>query len=526
MHNNYYFFRLLSKKLQEKLQSWVLLTCFSQHKEELILGFSYSNDPHKEFYIKALLGSQFSCLHFPEDFQRSKKNSVDLFTQVIGCKVLEVMQTPNDRSFSILLEKEGAAENLQLLFKMHGNRSNIILLKGNEVLDIFKHHLSKDEQLDIHHLPLEIEHSFEHFVAKKGNPNKLYPTFGPVPAIFLEKKGFNSLSMEEKWSMLEQMLQELESPQAIYTTFIRGNLHLSLLKIGEIDENFQDPIAAINYFFLKYVRDMHLIQEKGGLLKKLDKQIAQTENYIQKNHEKLEELENGTQYSQIADIIMANMHQIPPNSSKVVFNNFYTNQPIEIKLKQHLTPQKNAETLYRKAKNQKIELAKLKENISQKEEKLLGLYEHLENLEALEDVKKIRQYTKENHLQESFTEKEEVLPYKSFTIEGFQVLIGKNAKSNDTLLREYSWKEDLWLHAKDVPGSHVLIKFQAGKNFPKSVIEKAAALAAFYSKRKSDSLCPVIVTPRKYVRKSKNLLAGQVIVSQEDVIMVEPGKPS
>lgn len=71
----------------------------------------------------------------------------------------------------------------------------------------------------------------------------------------------------------------------------------------------------------------------------------------------------------------------------------------------------------------------------------------------------------------------------------------------------------------------MLIKYQSGKNFPKSVIEKAAELAAFYSKRKSDSLCPVIVTPRKYVRKSKNMLAGQVIVSQEDVIMVEPKKP-
>lgn len=420
MHNNYYFFRLLSKKLQEQLQSWVVLACFSQHKEELILGFANPHPPHQELYIKALLGSQFSCLHFPEDFQRSKKNSVDLFTQVIGCKVLEVRQTPNDRSFSILLEKEGLAWNLQLLFKMHGNRSNIILLKGNEVLAIFKHQLRKDEQLDIHHLPLEIEHSFEHFVVKKGNPNKLYPTLGPVPALYLEKKGYNECSLEQKWSMLEQMLQELESPRAIYTTFIKGSFHLSLLEIGEIDENFQNPITAINHFFLRYVRDMHLIQEKGGLLKKLDKQISQTENYIQKNHEKLEELENGTQYSQIADIIMANMHQIPPNSSKVIFNNFYTNQPIEIKLKQHLSPQKNAETLYRKAKNQKIELAKLKENISQKEEKLLRLYEHLENLEALEDVKKIRQYTKEYHLQESLTEKEEVLPYKSLRLRDFR----------------------------------------------------------------------------------------------------------
>ncbi len=525
MHNNYYFFRLLSKKLQQCLSSWVLVTCFSQHKDELILGFADPQPPHDEFYIKALLGSQFSCLHFPEEFHRSKRNSVNLFSQLLDCRVVEVRQTLNDRSFSLILEKEGNAEPFQLLFKMHGNRANIVLLRDGKVLDIFKHQLSKDKVLDIGELPLKIEHAYENFVAKNGNPNKLYPTLGPVPKFYLEKKGYNELSLEEKWDMLEKMLRELESPSALYTTIIQGNLHLSLLAVGEVEASFQDPVEAVNHLFLKYIRDMSLLQEKGGLLKKLSKQIAQTENYVQKNDDKLDELESGAQYSQVADIIMANMHQIPPNSRKVIFNNFYTNQPIEIKLKQTLSPQKNAEILYRKAKNQKIELDKLRENIVQKEDKLLSLYTHFEKLEALEDVKQIRQYAKENHLQEVLADKEEILPYKSFVIEGFQVWVGKHAKSNDTILREFSHKEDLWLHAKDVPGSHVLIKFQSGKPFPKPVIEKAAELAAFYSKRKTDSLCPVIVTPRKYVRKTKNLLPGQVIVSQEEVIMVTPKKP-
>jgi len=151
------------------------------------------------------------------------------------------------------------------------------------------------------------------------------------------------------------------------------------------------------------------------------------------------------------------------------------------------------------------------------------LAQHIENLKGIEDVKSVRQYLKDNRLEETASEKQVALPYRRFSIGGFEVLVGKSAANNDTLLREYGWKEDLWLHAKDVAGSHVLIKHQAGKNIPETVVEKAAQVAAYYSKRKNDTLCPVIVTPRKYVRKSKGMLPGQVIVDREEVRMVAPG---
>lgn len=500
-----------------------LAACFTQNKNELILGFSDPVPPHNDFYIKALLESNFSCLFFPGDFQRSKRNNVDLFSEVLDRKVIRVQQTPQDRSFTLAVEGD---PEYQLLFKMHGNRSNIVLLRGQEVVDIFNHQLTKDQTLSLSSLPLQIDHSFEAFSAKKGNPNKLYPTLGPLPAAYLREDGYDDASLEEKWDMLNQMLEKLMQPDAFYTILYQGDFRLSLLPLGEIEATFDDPISAINHFFLQYVRDMHQMQEKGKLLKAINKKIVQAENYIQKNQEKLEELKEGTSYSQLADIIMANMHQIPPNSRKVVLNNFYTNNPIEIKLKQTLTPQKNAEVLYRKAKNQKIEIENLQRNIDQKEEQLLAMYQHHEELQKLEDVKKIRQYAKNHDLNQQSREKETTLPYKAFEIGGFQVWVGKNAASNDTMLRQHSWKEDLWLHAKDVPGSHVLIKHQAGKTVPPAVQEKAASLAAYYSKRKTDSLCPVIVTPRKYVRKSKDMVAGQVIVEKEEVILVEPQAPN
>jgi predicted ribosome quality control (RQC) complex YloA/Tae2 family protein len=81
------------------------------------------------------------------------------------------------------------------------------------------------------------------------------------------------------------------------------------------------------------------------------------------------------------------------------------------------------------------------------------------------------------------------------------------------------------MHVRDDSGSHVLLKHQANKPFPKDVIEYAAAIAAFFSKRKTEPLCAVIVTPKKFVRKRKGDPAGAVVVDREDVILVEPHAP-
>jgi predicted ribosome quality control (RQC) complex YloA/Tae2 family protein len=94
------------------------------------------------------------------------------------------------------------------------------------------------------------------------------------------------------------------------------------------------------------------------------------------------------------------------------------------------------------------------------------------------------------------------------------------------LLRQYSAKNDIWLHAKDVSGSHVIIRNPSKKQVPLSTIEKVAEIAAFNSKARTDTLAAVIFTDRKFVRKPKRANPGAVIVEKEEVILVEPGLPS
>ena len=110
-------------------------------------------------------------------------------------------------------------------------------------------------------------------------------------------------------------------------------------------------------------------------------------------------------------------------------------------------------------------------------------------------------------------------------LNGYTVLVGNNAKQNDLLTLKFAKKDDLFFHAKDVSGSHVILKQISGKKVPNTTLEKTAALAAFYSKRKTDSLCPVGYTPKKYVRKPKGAAPGLVIVEREKVLLVKPELP-
>jgi predicted ribosome quality control (RQC) complex YloA/Tae2 family protein len=114
------------------------------------------------------------------------------------------------------------------------------------------------------------------------------------------------------------------------------------------------------------------------------------------------------------------------------------------------------------------------------------------------------------------------MPFRQFECDGFLIWVGKSAANNDELTLRHSHKNDLWLHAKDVTGSHVLVKWKAGKEFPKKVIERAAQLAAYYSKLKGSGWVPVSYTLKKFVRKPKGSEPGQVLVDKEEVVMVEP----
>ncbi|MCP4521657.1 MAG: DUF814 domain-containing protein [Cytophagales bacterium] len=515
MHHNYYFLKKLSKALSPLLVGKHLLTAFSQNKDELVIGFS--NPQHEELYIRATLTLDFSCLNISEEFHRAKRNSINLFQDIIDEKVLAVEQSLNERSFAIKL-----TNNYTLLFKLYGNRSNIVLFEGEEVHSIFNHNFEADYGLSLNGQHRELPQTWEAFEEAEGNISQVFPTFGKVVQKYLADYNYESLSTEVKWGVIQELLQGFEEDEKYYITEYKGKVILSLLEVGEVLEVCTKPIDALNAYYRAFARDFYLNREREQLHSELQKKINKSKKYIQTTQRNLEKLEKAISPREIADVLMANLHAVPQGITETELFNFYTNQKIKIKLNKELSPQKNAERYYRKAKNQSKELEQLIENITVKEELLSKLENQITLLNELEDYKSFKKFLKEQNLGKKVKQEEGVPLFKNYLFEGFQVLVGRNSRNNDELTQRYAHKSDYWLHAKDVSGSHVVIKHKAGKTIPSSVIEKAAELAAYYSKRKKDSLCPVTVTEKKYVRKVKGAPAGAVMVDREKVVMVEP----
>lgn len=511
MHNNYYFLSQLSSQLNQKLNGYTLVSCFSQNKDELIIEFNNSNS---SFFIKASLQPNFCCLSFPKTYNRARKNSIDLFNEMLMKKVLNIRQYENERSFSIQLE-----DSWSLLFKMHGNRSNVILFKDDNVISLFRNFQVADKDLKLSQLDRTIDWSKESFRKNIEKLHSFYFTFGKWAWHWLQEKNFRTNDQETQWRELNQLKSLLEKPKYFLIEF-EGALIFSLLPFGKTVKTLTEPVDAINEFFHTYSVAHTLDSEKSVIRKQLADQIKSGKNYLEKNQIKLNELLKDNHYQLWGDLVMAHMHEMKTGMKTIRLNNFYDDSIVEIKLKEELNPQKNAEIFYRKAKNKQIEIDNLKEAIAQKKREIEKWNTSLAVLASTEDLKDLRK----NNIPVSTGNKnaEKSLPYFEFEYKGFKIWVGKNAESNDQLTLKHSYKEDLWLHAKDVPGSHVIVKHQSGKSFPKDVIERAAQLAAYNSKRKTETLCPVAFTPKKYVRKRKGDPAGAVVVEREDVILVEP----
>ncbi|MEP6735349.1 MAG: NFACT RNA binding domain-containing protein [Chryseolinea sp.] len=513
MQNNYHFLKLLSPILEEKLRGAVISECYTQEKNECIIRFEINT---KSFFIRTSLSPAFSCLSFPNDFNRARKNSVDLFPLIIGQKIVSVTQTPYDRSFAIAL-----SDDLLLLFKMHSNRANLVLFQHTTVVDIFRKKLKQDSELTPTALAREVNWRYENFKLHEGRPQNLFFTFGKVTWKYLTDTGFYNKSTDEQWLSIESLFCVLETPD-YFITEVDGHLTFSLLKVGSIRREFRDPIIALNEYYQGYALRSVFESERTSLQTRIRKRIQSAQNFATKATDRLNALKTDNNFKVWADVLMANLHAIKQGAERVVLPDFYhDNTFLEIKLKRTLSPQKNAELFYNKSKKQQVEIEHLTQSLKEKETEWNEASQALEKVAIITDLKTLRGVGQQYEWS-SPDDDEAPLPFHEVAYKGFRILIGKNAQSNDRMLQRYSHKEDLWLHVKDVSGSHVLIKYQSGKPFPKDVIERAAELTAYNSKRKTESLCPVVVTPRKFVRKRKGDPAGAVVVERERVIMVEP----
>lgn len=238
------------------------------------------------------------------------------------------------------------------------------------------------------------------------------------------------------------------------------------------------------------------------------------------------------QWKRFGDLLLANLANAERKNGKVSVTDFYDEnlRAIEIEIEENLSITEAAEKFFRrytKARNAQKEIAKrldvLKSEIEQlevKKEQLEqaiaeGDEDFLDKISGKETVKKSGK-TKEKN-QESFSGARNYL-----SSDGFEILVGKGSKDNDYLTFKVAKSQDLWLHAADYPGSHVVVKNPNRKEIPPKTLVEAAQFAAFFSQARTEAKVAVHYTQKKFVFKPKGAIAGLVNLSSFKTILVEP----
>jgi predicted ribosome quality control (RQC) complex YloA/Tae2 family protein len=198
-----------------------------------------------------------------------------------------------------------------------------------------------------------------------------------------------------------------------------------------------------------------------------------------------------------------------------------------------LTPAQNAERYFLKAKHAKAARKESVERHASLLEQCTALRPLLSELDAIhtrDDLKSFRMRrggTLKSLGYMTETEREQLPPFRIFTVDGgFQVLAGKSSENNDLLTTRYAKPNDLWFHARGSSGSHVVLKVASSQGVPsKKAIHQAASIAAYYSKMKNASAVPVAMTEKKFVHKPRGVPAGTVTLDREKVLFAEPKLP-
>ena len=280
---------------------------------------------------------------------------------------------------------------------------------------------------------------------------------------------------------------------------------------------FETLNEGLNAYFKTTITSNVISEKKKSLLKYVNSQIKKFKK-IEKNIKvDLKKNENFENYKNIGDILAANMHQIKYGMKKVTVFDFYNNQEITINLDPLLSPNDNLNFYYNKYNKGKRTISALNlrfgdiqneikyfEEIKmfiEKENDFIGIEEIENELNLSDNRNKIKNKIKLNK-----TKKRELL---SFDYKGFQIFVGRNNKENEEISFSKGQPNDIWMHIKDIPGSHVLI-LRNNQELPEDVLIYAANLACEYSKAKKGDKVTVDYCERKFVKKIKNSKPGNV----------------
>ena len=346
---------------------------------------------------------------------------------------------------------------------------------------------------------------------------------------------------EALWSAFRIVMEEVRNgqfhPAIYYQNETNRIVEFSVLEMKQFTTLRQRSFASVSTLLEGFYQERDqaaVIRQKAHDMRRLV--MSNIERCVKKKEiqrKTRRETKGMELWKKKGELLTANIYAIPQGVTTFKTIDYYEEDlpEIEIAIDPAKTPAENAQKYFQKYNKAKRTLAALEIQEKQNDEELTYLESVLNALDAaaeLADLAEIRTELAESgflrrQVQKKGSQKpKKAKPLRYLSSDGYEILVGKSNLQNDELTLRIADPTDLWLHTKEIPGSHVIIRTNGKSEVPESTLEEAANLAAFYSKAKHSSMVPVDYTQRKNVKKPNGAKPGMVIYLTNRTIYITP----
>ncbi|HGI3469580.1 TPA: NFACT family protein [Streptococcus agalactiae] len=534
-----FFLHHLTNELQEQIEKGRIQKVNQPFDHELVLTIRNNRRNYK-----LLLSAHpvFGRIQTTEANFQNPQNP-NTFTMIMrkylqGAVIETIQQIENDRILEIIVSNKneiGDHIKATLVVEIMGKHSNIILIDKNEhkIIESIKHvgfsqnsyrtilpgstYIAPPKTKAINPFDISDQTLFELLQTNDLSPKNLQQLFqglGRDTALEL-----SHCLKDNKLNDFRQFFSREYYPSLTEKSF-------SAVQFSSSHETFQSLGQLLDYYYQEKAEKDRIAQQASDLIHRVQSELEKNIKKLAKQQDELLATENAEEFRQKGELLTTYLSMVPNNQDVVVLDNYYTNQTIEISLDRALTPNQNAQRYFKKYQKLKEAVKHLKGIISDTENTITYL-ESVEtslNHASMEDINDIREELVETGFikrraydkQHKRKKPEQYLASDGKTI----IMVGRNNLQNDELTFKMARKGELWFHAKDIPGSHVLIRDNL--NPSDEVKTDAAELAAYYSKARLSNLVQVDMIEAKKLNKPSGTKPGFVTYTGQKTLRVTP----
>lgn len=419
----------------------------------------------------------------------------------------------------------------RLYVELMGKYANVILCdENNKIVDALKR-IPPYENSKRTIWPGAMYQSVE--LQEKKDPRENFEVDMNLP-ILKQFHGFSPLlSTEVEFRLhhnesFKAIMDEILNSSSMFIHPYKDDFEYNCIPLKHLENTYQeyDIMEGFDVLFYHKEEKDRIRQQTGDLFKFVKQNLNKNHNKLVKLKRTLEDAYDCDKYRIYGELLYAYSHQIERGASKVSLPDFETNELIEIPLDKKFDGKYNAKKMYQKYNKGKNAQSIVAEQIEICEREI-AYFEIIEaQLEqaSFDDAKEIRQeLASKGYLKQinyKIRKKKNPIPsFSTYEVDGVKIHVGKNNIQNDYLTWKQARKEHIWLHTKDIHGSHVVVEDSSPNE---TVLRAAANLAAYYSKARNSSSVPVNYAPIKSLKKIPNSNLGLVQLSAYKTIYIDP----